>query len=82
METQPSIRKAELADAEPVQTVARASRHAAYDNILDEETVDSAIDEWYEIDGLRTAIEETIFYIAENSRELVGFANAGQNSRI
>lgn len=79
MEVQPSIRKAKLADTETVQSVARTSWHMAYDNILGEETVDSVIDEWYEMDGLRTAIEETVFYVAEHDDELVGFANAGQN---
>lgn len=79
MSIQPSIRKAELDDAGEVQTVSRASWHAVYDDILGEETVDSVIDEWYEIDGLRTAIEETIFYVAERDGELVGFVNAGQN---
>lgn len=79
MEGQPSIRRAKLDDAENVQTVARASWHTAYDEILGEETVNSVIDSWYEIDGLRTAIKETIFYVAERDGELIGFANAGQN---
>lgn len=79
MRAQPSIRKAKLDDAEEIQTVSRASWHAAYDDILGAETVDTVIDEWYEIDGLRTAIAETIFYIAEHDGELVGFVNAGQN---
>ncbi|MFC6765022.1 GNAT family N-acetyltransferase [Natrinema soli] len=79
MGVQLSIRNAEPADAEEIQTISRASWHKAYDDILGEETVDNVIDEWYEIDGLRTSIEETIFYVGERDGELVGFANAGQN---
>lgn len=79
MKYQPSIRQSELEDAEAIQRVSRASWHSAYDAILGEGTVDNVIDEWYEIDRLRTDIERSIFYVAELDSEVVGFANAGPN---
>lgn len=79
MEEQPPIRNAEPDDAEAVRSVSRASWHAAYDDVLGADTVDAVVDEWYEVDGLRTAIDETIFHVADRDGDLVGFANAGRN---
>lgn len=74
-----SFRQSEPDDAEAIRRVARSSWHAVYDDILGEDTVDRMVDEWYGVDSLRTAIEGSIFYIAEVDREVVGFANAGAN---
>lgn len=75
-----AIRSATREDAEAICEVARASWHAAYDDLLGEETVDARIDEWYALDGLRESIErsEHIFYVAENTR-VKGFVHIGPN---
>lgn len=79
MNLQPFIRESEGEDAKAIQRVSRASWHAAYDAILGADTVDDVIDEWYDVDRLQTAIERSIFYVAEVDGEVVGFANAGPN---
>ncbi|RZH69490.1 GNAT family N-acetyltransferase [Natrinema altunense] len=78
MAEDPLIRDAERSDAERIRTVAREGWHAAYDDILGEDTVDTVVDEWYESDGLHAAIDETLFFIADLSDDLVGFVNARQ----
>jgi ribosomal protein S18 acetylase RimI-like enzyme len=78
------IRDATAADAAAVAAVARASWHAAYDDLLGADTVDRTVDEWYDTDSLRREIDETsaadaaCFLVAETGDEVVGFANAGQ----
>ena len=71
------------ADAEAVAALARASWHAAYDDLLGPETVEATVDEWYDTESLRAGIGETAaaeaacFLVAEDDGELVGYANAG-----
>lgn len=76
------VRDARPADATAISTVARESWHAAYDDILGEETVRSTVEEWYDTASLREQIRETAagggcFLVAENGGEVVGFGNAG-----
>jgi len=76
------IRDAAPADAERVASVARASWHAAYDEVLGEETVDSVVDEWYdpaELEAQIRAAEEgdAAFLVAIVDGELLGFTNGG-----
>jgi len=75
-----TIRHAEQTDISSIQSVARSSWHAAYDDILGSETVDRMVDEWYTRDALEAAIDRSIFYIAAYDSEIVGFSNAGQIS--
>lgn len=78
------ILDARPADAESIAAVARASWHAAYDDLLGAETVEETVDSWYDAESLREQIRETpdsegsaCFFVATTSDELVGFANAG-----
>ncbi|MFB6221782.1 MAG: N-acetyltransferase family protein [Halolamina sp.] len=50
------VRDAAPADAEAVATVARASWHAAYDDLLGAETVAATVDRWYDPPSLRAEI--------------------------
>ena len=74
-------RDATPADAREVAAVARASWHAAYDDLLGPDTVDRTVDEWYDTESLRAEIDEAAdaacFLVAEADDEVVGFANAG-----
>lgn len=76
------IRDAEPSDAAAIAAVARESWHAAYDDILGAETVESTVDEWYGDDSLREQIREAAdaegacFLVADDDG-VVGFANAG-----
>jgi ribosomal protein S18 acetylase RimI-like enzyme len=62
-----TIRPAQREDAEAVRAVGRASWHAAYDDVLGAERVDETIDEWWDLPGLRRAIddEDSVFLVAE-----------------
>lgn len=76
------IRDAHPDDAGRVATVARASWHAAYDEVLGAETVDTVVDEWYEREALEAQIRESegtdaTFLVGIVNGERLGFANGG-----
>lgn len=85
-----NVRDARPTDAEAVAAVARASWHAAYDDLLGAGTVDATVDQWYDPDSLAAEIdaaaeteavvaaeEPSLFLVAEADGDVVGFANAG-----
>lgn len=76
------IRDAHPEDADRVAAVARASWHAAYDDVLGAETVDDVVDEWYDPASLEEQIRkaadgEKAFLVAVDDGELLGFTNGG-----
>jgi len=76
------IRDADPDDAERVATVARASWHAAYDEVLGGGTVDAVVDEWYDPARLEEQIRaaeagDATFLVGVVDRELLGFTNGG-----
>lgn len=71
-----SVRPAEPADVEAIQSIARQSWHAAYDDILGTEAVDDVVDEWYKRSKLETAIRDEAVFVAESS-SIDGFAHVG-----
>ncbi|WP_115865519.1 GNAT family N-acetyltransferase [Halorussus litoreus] len=75
-----TIRDATPEDASAVRRVARKSWHAAYDDILGVETVDSVVDDWYDAEGLARSVrrDDGRFLVAESSPDagIVGFAQA------
>jgi GNAT superfamily N-acetyltransferase len=76
------LRSAESADAPALERIARESWHAAYDDILGEETVDEVVNEWYDLDGLRDAAEndDHVLVVATEEGNDGGFAHAGPSS--
>lgn len=81
------VRDARPEDAEVIATVARASWHAAYDDLLGPETVDATVAEWYATDSLRAEIRQIaedhggVFLVAvandpADDGDVVGLANA------
>jgi len=81
-----TIRPAETGDVADVRRVARESWHAAYDDLLGPEPVESVVDEWYDLNRLRRSVErdDGVFLVAETGEdesddaesdpEVVGFA--------
>jgi len=75
-----TIRPAETGDVADVRRVARESWHAAYDDLLGPEPVESVVDEWYDLNRLRRSVErdDGVFLVAESEKEnesaVVGFA--------
>ena len=64
-----TIREATTDDAEDIRQVARESWHAAYDDIVGAERVESVVDSWYDRDGLEQSVarEDGRFLVAETS---------------
>jgi ribosomal protein S18 acetylase RimI-like enzyme len=71
------FREAEPGDSGDIRSVALASLHATYDDIIGEDTVDDAFDNWYEPDQLTADIEsgDLAFVVAEGEDGVVGFAH-------
>ncbi|MCH7660198.1 MAG: GNAT family N-acetyltransferase, partial [Euryarchaeota archaeon] len=72
------IRPATPADAKAIREVALASWHAAYDDLIGEETVEKTIAKWYAIDDLRAVIDQPghVVRVAEDGL-VIGFAHTG-----
>ena len=79
------IRAARPEDAAAIRAVARESWTDAYEGILDEETIDRKLDEWYDEEVIAESIDwhESAFLVAEaetsddGAASVVGFAQAG-----
>ncbi|RQG96561.1 GNAT family N-acetyltransferase [Natrarchaeobius chitinivorans] len=52
------VRQATTGDAEGIHKTARASWHAAYDDVLGPETVDEIVDDWYALGDLESSIAD------------------------
>ena len=73
-----SVRPAAAADVPAIQRVARAAWHAAYDDVLGPDAVETLQDRWYDGEGLRASIEAdpAVFALAVADGEPAGFAHA------
>ena len=73
-----TVRETMEDDANAVQRVARTSWHAAYDEILGEETVAETVDSWFARENVVADVnrDERPFFVAESDGEVVGFAIA------
>jgi ribosomal protein S18 acetylase RimI-like enzyme len=67
----PTIRPARTADTEAIRSLAERAWLAAYDGILDEETIRETVGEWYAEEALFEALDTpgTVFLVAEEERE-------------
>lgn len=65
-------------DAVAVQRVARESWHAAHDDVVGPDVVETAIDEWYDPESLAASMDrdDGRFLVARADGILVGFAQA------
>jgi GNAT superfamily N-acetyltransferase len=72
----PEVRTAAVEDVPVIQRIARDAWHAAYDEILGAEAVETKIAEWYDPDDLRESVaaEEGVFVVAGD--DPAGFAQA------
>lgn len=73
------IEQADRSQAAEIASVARQSWHATYDEILSKAGVDAMVDEWYEIDALRSSIERDRhpMFVAVDDASVIGFAQGG-----
>lgn len=73
-----TFRRGRPNDAASIVRVARDCWHAAYDDILGRDTVESTVDEWYDVEDLARATQTTdhVVEVAEGDR-ILAFAHAG-----
>lgn len=71
------IRPATAADFEDVRRVARRAWRASIGSVLDDETIDETVAEWYGDDALADTVERpgTAFLVAEDDGDVVGFCH-------
>jgi ribosomal protein S18 acetylase RimI-like enzyme len=73
------VRPGHVADVAGIQRVADEAWHAAYDDIIGPDAVDSVLDEWYEDDAIEAGLDhdEQDFFKAVRDEQVVGYAHAG-----
>jgi len=81
------LRPATPQDVDGIRAVARASMSASYGHALDEELLSGVVDRWYDAAELGDdiAAEETVFPVAVENGEIVGFAESyvvGRRDRV
>jgi sugar lactone lactonase YvrE/ribosomal protein S18 acetylase RimI-like enzyme len=70
------IRRAEVTDLSKVASVARATWHVAHAGIIPDNVQRRLLDGWYSPESLSRALaaQESSFFVAESSGEVIGFA--------
>lgn len=79
MATDVVVRRAAIGDVAAITRVARDTWHAAYDDLLGADVVESVLDEWYEDDAIVAGIEHDAqdFFVAVRDDDVVGYAHVG-----
>ncbi|PSQ24178.1 GNAT family N-acetyltransferase [Halobacteriales archaeon QS_9_67_15] len=69
------IRDARTSDANGIATAAAESLRDSYGHVLDDETIDDVVAEWYADDRVASALDEgaTLWLVAEENDAVVGF---------
>lgn len=72
------LRAATRDDVEDIRSVARASLRESYGHVLDDETIDEAVEHWYDGEELVEDLtaEDAVFVVAVDGRDVVGFAQS------
>jgi len=75
------VREAKPDDVAGILNVARRGWHATYGDILGEETIAAALDEWYDPESTAEAIErEDIGYFVAVEERVVGYVSGSSNA--
>ncbi|RBI62555.1 N-acetyltransferase [halophilic archaeon] len=71
------LRPATEADTEAIRRVALRAWRATYDDLLDEETIEETVDDWYADETLASAFDSpgTAFVVATEDDDVVGFCH-------
>lgn len=77
------VRRATRDDAGDIRRIAEASWREAYGGVLRSETIDAAMTEWYDVDGIEASLkrDDVHTFVAEIDDETVGFATGGPRER-
>ena len=73
------FRDATPSDAGTIRSVARESLSASYAPALDDETIETAVEQWYTRENIERAVEEeeTMLVLAVDGDEILGFTKGG-----
>lgn len=79
--TDVSIRPAEPRDVPPIIRVAERAWNAVYADVLEQDTIDAAIDDWYTTDAILEYIQNPDFayFVAERAGTIIGFTSGANN---
>lgn len=71
------IREASEADVDAIRSIASASLNSTYTDFLDEDTIETAVEQWYG-ESLGEAIEDdhSLFLVVERDGEITGFSQS------
>lgn len=77
--TEVTVRAAASEDVPAILRIAERGWNAAYDGLLSQETIDSAMTEWYDPATTRKQIEheDVTYFVAENNGRILGYASGG-----
>lgn len=72
------LRDATTSDVEQIRTVANQSMKASYGHALDEETIETAVEGWYDADTLSRWLsnDDVVFVVAVDDGQVVGFVQS------
>jgi len=78
-----TIREAREGDIERILAIAERGWNSAYAEFLSQETIDSAMTEWYDPDDVREYIRrsDTEYLVAEFDGNIVGYLNGGPTEK-
>lgn len=74
-----TIREATPNDVTDILHIAERGWYTTYDDILSQETIESAMAEWYDEDTTRKFItrEDVAYFVAERNGDIVGYVSGG-----
>lgn len=75
--TDVDVRPATPADAEGVRRVAERGWRAAYDGVLADDTIETALDAWYDLSALRRSLRDDVAAFVAADDGTVGYARGG-----
>lgn len=76
-----AIRPAEPRDVPAIKRVAEHAWNEVYDDVLQQDTIDAALAEWYANELLLEHVQDSdvSFFVTEAERTLTGYVSGGQN---
>jgi ribosomal protein S18 acetylase RimI-like enzyme len=74
-----TIREATSRDVKDILAIAERGWNRTYSDFLSQETIDTAMAEWYDSDDTQEYIkrEDVTYFVAENSEDIVGYISGG-----
>ena len=77
------VREATSEDIEDILDIADRGWNSAYSDFLSQETIDTAMAEWYDSDNTRKLImrEDVAYFVVEKDEDIVGYISGGSSDK-